>query len=363
MLRQGTHIPFGIGIERDGENHVCLYPTENNAPISNIAVDLSSFVIDILIQLQTSWVPYALFKIQTNGFNWESTFPDSDLFPFRRWVTVVVENGEPEIAMSASSLTKEYLSARITIEVYLAKMLNIALLFSLDCDFDFLDLNYIIIKCLRFALNMEMIKNRFVSFTLNSTSIKDKEIEKQILLETQNEILHGSRRELEIEGGRGSSAVAASIDIFFINSKVNKVGLILPFKIQVAGREILFDEVEPSPVIEFEESDDAKCAESVQSIPEPVDMTSSNNENLTEIKIEASSMISFIVKVNQNENDKLIHSCEQCFGYSRKKVRCKNFRQQLQGQKVWCYHHKEQAQEYEKFRLYGDKKEFCDWWK
>ena len=48
QLPRGTVISNAIGIERDGENHVCLYPIGDDIAISDIENGLASFTIDVL---------------------------------------------------------------------------------------------------------------------------------------------------------------------------------------------------------------------------------------------------------------------------------------------------------------------------
>jgi len=48
-LRKGSPIPDGIGIEKDGENHVSLYPTGNNVPVSDIEPGHVSFTKEALM--------------------------------------------------------------------------------------------------------------------------------------------------------------------------------------------------------------------------------------------------------------------------------------------------------------------------
>jgi hypothetical protein len=115
--------------------------------------DLSSFTIDVLTNLQNEWQGYALLKIQAARFNWDNNFTDSDKFPFPLWVSVVVENGEPDLAMNASYWTEDYLLKTMTLQEYLTKMLRVAILFSLDCPMEFIELNHSIIKSLRFAVS------------------------------------------------------------------------------------------------------------------------------------------------------------------------------------------------------------------
>lgn len=157
-LRRGSHIPPNIGIEQDGPNHVCLYPIGNNIPISDIEAGLARFTIDELLLLQNSWRPYAILQVRGGGFNWPLHFPhDSDLFPFRRWITTVVSYGESDIAVSASMHTEEFVLGGLNVFEYFSKMLNIARSFALGCEFEHFEMNVCILKALRFALNANLL--------------------------------------------------------------------------------------------------------------------------------------------------------------------------------------------------------------
>jgi hypothetical protein len=158
QLRRGTQIPPIIGIEQDGANHVCLYPIGNDIPISDIEAGLAKFTIDHLLPLQNSWRPYAIFQVRGSGFNWPLNFPpDSDLFPFRRWITTVVSYGESDIAVSASMHTEEFVIGKLALFEYFSKMLSIARSFALGCQFDNIEMNVCILKALRFALNANLL--------------------------------------------------------------------------------------------------------------------------------------------------------------------------------------------------------------
>ena len=157
-LRRGTQISSNIGIEQDGANHVCLYPIGNDIPISDIEAGLARFTIDDLLPLQNSWRPYAIFQVRGGGFNWPLHFPpDSDVFPFRRWITTVVSYGESDIAVSASMHTEEFVIGNLALFEYFSKMLSIARSFALGCEFDHFEMNVCILKALRFALNANLL--------------------------------------------------------------------------------------------------------------------------------------------------------------------------------------------------------------
>jgi hypothetical protein len=138
------------------------------------------------------------------------------------------------------------------------------------------------------------------------------------------------------------------------------VPIALPFKAVVDGVEVLFDEIEPSPVAESFESaigDCNKCEEVVDSFShDPVSADS------VDISIEVSVKKSFLVKLTAKECTEFVQECQTCIGYTTKQVRCQNLRKSLQGERVWCYHHKNQEREYRRFCIYGERPDICDWW-
>lgn len=78
-LKKGSAVPDNIGIELDGENHICFYPIGVNLDVSDIEEGLASFTIDVLKPLEPSWRPFAVFQVRANGFNFPIEFPpDSD---------------------------------------------------------------------------------------------------------------------------------------------------------------------------------------------------------------------------------------------------------------------------------------------
>lgn len=161
VLRRGSLIPANIAIEQDGENHVCLYPIGNNIPISAIEPGLARFTIDQLLPLQPYWTPYAIFQVRGGGFNWPLQFPpDSDMFPFRSWITTVVNYGESDIAVMASVCSEEFVIGELALVEYLSKMLNIAKGFALSCEFKHLVMNVCIMKALQFALNVNLLHTK-----------------------------------------------------------------------------------------------------------------------------------------------------------------------------------------------------------
>lgn len=195
----------------------------------------------------------------------------------------------------------------------------------------------------------------------SSSSCDDARLEASIVKDSIHELDRGSRGSLHIEHGRMIAAAAASIDLLYIGASVNCVEtLLVPFKVTIDGKELLFDEIEPCPVAELpvpEPSSADQCLEVVESCSEisPV--------NYTELLlIEASATKAFSLKVTMEEKDSFLNGCERCYGYTVKGVRCGNKRKAILGRKVWCYHHKNQANEYRAFQIYGDRPEFCDWW-
>ena len=193
----------------------------------------------------------------------------------------------------------------------------------------------------------------------SSTFNEDDVTERAFVATASNDFETTSRRVLAIDGGRSVITAAASIDMLFIDARL-AVSIVLPFKVVVDGVEVLFDEIEPSPVAEGFESDVGdgdKCEEIVQSFSrDPVSADS------LDICIEVSVKKSFSVKLTAEEGAKFMQESETCFGFTTKLVRCKNRRKSLQGEKVWCYHHKNQEREYRRFCTYGDRPEICDWW-
>jgi hypothetical protein len=158
-LKKGTKIPPDIGVEIDGDNHVCLYPTGADISASDIESGLSSFTIDVLSGLQPAWNLYAIFQVRAKGFHWPEFFPsDSDLFPFRQWVTLIIIDGESEIAMNAAEHTQSYCCGSLAICEYLSKMLDLAGCYALDCSFEQLRINSCMLKALQFVLDFELVK-------------------------------------------------------------------------------------------------------------------------------------------------------------------------------------------------------------
>ena len=194
----------------------------------------------------------------------------------------------------------------------------------------------------------------------SATFDKDEATELKVVSTLSSDCEFTSRRLLEIEGGRSVLTAAASIDMLYIDARL-AASIALPFKVHVEGVEVVFDEIEPSPVAEDIDSgigEDDKCGEVVESFsPDVIAETDTVN-----ICIEVSAKKAFSVRLTAEESTKFVNSCQNCFGYTANQIRCKNKRKSLQGEKVWCYHHKSQELEYRKFCAYRDRPAFCSWW-
>lgn len=160
-LKRGSTVPANIGIELDGENHICFYPIGVNLDVSDIEEGLASFTINALIPLEASWRPFAVFQVRANGFNFPIEFPrDSDEFPFRRWLTTIINYGDSDIAMNASRYTEKCIDGSLALFKYLSKMLSIARSYAVDCSFDHIGMNLCISKALLFALNANFLSEK-----------------------------------------------------------------------------------------------------------------------------------------------------------------------------------------------------------
>lgn len=198
------------------------------------------------------------------------------------------------------------------------------------------------------------------SFAIKSSTLnEDEAAEHRVVLISSNEFETISRRALVIDGGRSVISASASIDLLYIDARL-AVPFALPFKVVVGEVEVLFDEFEPSPVAEGFESDvddSDKCEEIVESFSrDPV------SADGVDVCIEASIKKAFSAKHTAEEGANFVQGCATCFGYTTKQARCTNKRKLLQGDKVWCYHHKNQELEYQRFRTYGIRPELCFWW-
>jgi hypothetical protein len=195
----------------------------------------------------------------------------------------------------------------------------------------------------------------------SATFDKDEAAELKVVSTSCSDCESTSRRLLEIEGGRSVlAAAAASIDMLYIDARL-AASIALPFKVYVEGVEVVFDEIEPSPVAEDIDSgidENDKCEEVVESFSQDV-IAETDTVN---IYIEASAKKAFSVRLTEEERTKFVNSCQNCFGYTANQIRCKNKRKSFQGEKVWCYHHKSQELEYRKFCTYRDRPAFCSWW-
>ena len=160
-LKKGSVIPESIGIELDGENHICLYPIGTDLVVSDIQEGLASFTINALKSLEASWKPFAVFQVRARGFAWPIDFPpDSDVFPFRRWLTTMINYGDADISVNASSHTEEYINGSLSLLKYFAKMLTVARSYAFDCSFDHIEMNFCISKALLFWLNANLLAEK-----------------------------------------------------------------------------------------------------------------------------------------------------------------------------------------------------------
>ena len=160
-LKKGSAIPDIIGIEIDGENHICLYPIGANLDVSDIEEGLALFTINALISLEASWKPFAVFQVRASGFALPIDFPpDSDVFPFRRWLTTIIKYGDSDISVNASSHTEEYIDGSLSLLKYVSKMLTVARSYALDCSFDHIAMNFCISKALLFLLNANLLAEK-----------------------------------------------------------------------------------------------------------------------------------------------------------------------------------------------------------
>lgn len=159
VLRRGTHIPEGVGIEQDGDNHVCLYPTRNMNAVSNIAPGDDAFVIDALTHLVPRWRPFALLKFKAKGYCWPEAIPDDHrLFPIRRWVETVMLNGEADLAVSVGCCTEDFVSGNLDWPNYFKTLLSVGYRFGLSCDYDDCIINSALMTALRYALNFNEVQ-------------------------------------------------------------------------------------------------------------------------------------------------------------------------------------------------------------
>lgn len=99
-----------------------------------------------------------MFQIRASGFAWPEDFPsDSDVFPFRKWVSFVITCGKSDIAIDASNHIEDYLSGHLVLQEFLTKMVDVSNRYAYDCSFDHIAMNLCVLKALHFALNINML--------------------------------------------------------------------------------------------------------------------------------------------------------------------------------------------------------------
>ena len=198
---------------------------------------------------------------------------------------------------------------------------------------------------------------------MKSSSLSNNEQAENNLVSTAADAFeNASRSALAIAGGRSVISAAASIDLLYIDAQLG-VPIALPFMVTVNGIDVLFDQIEPSPVVESSDAVVGEgdvgdvCEEIVESFSR-LDVSFDRN-----ICIEASNKKALLVKLTTDEYSKWTEECETCFGYTTKRARCKNKRKSLRGEKIWCYHHTSQERDYRKYLTFGDLPVWCEWWK
>ena len=160
-LHRGTPIPAGIGIEQDGENHVCMYPTGDHSTVSGVSRGEATFVIDALQEIASLWKPFALLKLKACGYVWPADFPpDSELFPLRQWVQAVVLNGEADLALTIARNTEEFVGGDISWCAYFTVVLSVGSRFGLVCTYEECLLNIALVTAVRFALNFAALSSQ-----------------------------------------------------------------------------------------------------------------------------------------------------------------------------------------------------------
>lgn len=157
-LRRGTAIPEGVGIERDGENHVCLYPTGNKSEVSDVSRDFSCFKITVLEALSPQWRPFAVLRVKASGYVWPTNFPpDSGTFPLSRWVAAVVLDGEADLAVTVGRSASELESGVISWMVFFDMIVSVGRRFQFCCSYEEFIINRVLMKAVRFALNFAQL--------------------------------------------------------------------------------------------------------------------------------------------------------------------------------------------------------------
>lgn len=162
-LRKGTSIPSGIGIERDGPNHVCMYPHDSHLEISNISGGFEAFEVNCFQPLANSWKPYALVRCAGGGFCFPRWFPPSDdLFPLHAWLEYVILYGPSDAALRTSYAISDFISSvsyeftsqeLIATECFFLKLLQSAEQYFMVCTDRHLDTNIRMTKALKMSLS------------------------------------------------------------------------------------------------------------------------------------------------------------------------------------------------------------------
>lgn len=157
-LKKGTNIPDSIGIERDGLNHVCLYPKGAQFLVSDIDHSFTSFTIDVLKEIETQWIAFALFKVKANGYVFPSQFPpsDDDIFPFIKWIEVVILHANGDIpyilSLAITLFTHDDTPSSDVTKTFFQSVVAIAEKFLLDCSERFIDMNRKVLIACKFVV-------------------------------------------------------------------------------------------------------------------------------------------------------------------------------------------------------------------
>ena len=158
-LKKGSIIPSDIGIEIDGDNHVYLYPIGENSLVSDIEEGQAVFTVNAMLQLKDQWQPFAIIEVQASGFDWPDDFPpESNAFPFRQWLTMVISYAPSDISIDASDYTAEYVSQRVGLRVFSFKMISIGNRYAYDCPFEYIEINLCILKALRDTFSVAVLE-------------------------------------------------------------------------------------------------------------------------------------------------------------------------------------------------------------
>eukprot|EP01038_Epipyxis_sp_PR26KG_P017632 gene17632-24518_t len=163
-LKKGSIIPGDIGIEMDGDNHVSLYPTGSNFPVSDIEQGLASFTIDALVAMEDKCKPFAVFQ-----------------------------------------------------------MVDVGNRYGHDCSYDHIGMNRCVLKALRFALSINTLveKRSATSFMIKSTTFSADQAAENKIVQTSHDIIdRTSRGHLALDGGRYFLSVSASIDILYMGATI-----------------------------------------------------------------------------------------------------------------------------------------------